>query len=179
MNLKKLTGIVTLASVLGFASNANAAVVYDLYAGLTVGAGAATVFADHDNDTTGAQSFGAMFGLDIPVVRVEAEYNFLNDHDAKLHVGMANVYLKMPSVGIKPYLGVGVGGVFSGRHDDVDAKTAAAYQGMLGLTFDMPVLPLKIDGEARVLYAPDFVKVADVKPDLLHYELRIKLRYVF
>lgn len=179
MNLKKLTGVVTLASLLGFASNANAGVVWDLYAGATVGAGAATVFADGDSETNAAQSYGLAFGVDIPLLRFEAEYNYLNDDEAKMHLGMINAYFKMPSTVIMPYAGVGVGTIFGGDFGDFDIKTKPAYQGMLGITFDMPVFPFKFDVEGRVLYAADVVKVAGIKPDILHYDLRLKLRYVF
>ncbi|MDR2413170.1 MAG: hypothetical protein LBD50_03085 [Rickettsiales bacterium] len=175
----KTFGLLTLASILAFSANAQAEMLYDFYGGVAVGAGAATIFVSHENETVSAQSYGLAFGVDIPLVRLEAEYGFLNDDSAKLHAGMANIYFKMPSTVIIPYLGVGVGGIFGGHADNLDIKTKAAYQGMLGLTFDMVALPFKLDGEARALYAPDFYSAAGVKPDLLHYDLRIKLRYIF
>ena len=86
----------------------------------------------------------------------------------------------MPSTVIKPYLGIGLGTVFNGDVDDTfNIRNEAAYQGRLGLTFDIPVIPFNVDVEGRVLYAPDVFKTADAKPDLLHYDLRLKLRYVF
>jgi hypothetical protein len=179
MNLKKLTGIVTLASVLGFVSDASAGVAWDLYAGATVGAGAATAFVTGERDTDMAQSYGAMFGVDIPLLRFEAEYNFMNDDNVKMHLGMVNAFFKMPSTVIKPYAGVGVGTIFSGDFGGLDIKTKPAYQGMLGLTVDMPVLPVKFDVEGRVLYSANVIKVNNINPDVLHYDLRLKLRYVF
>jgi histidinol-phosphate aminotransferase len=62
---------------------------------------------------------------------------------------------------------------------EIDIDDAVAYQGMLGLTFDMPVMPFNIDLEGRVLYAPDMFEIAELKPDFLQYEGRVKLRYVF
>lgn len=59
-----------LATLTGVAS---ANPVMDVYLGGTVGGGAATVFMDDDSKTQGAQSFGAIFGIDIPLLRVEAE----------------------------------------------------------------------------------------------------------
>jgi hypothetical protein len=120
-----------------------------------------------------------MFGIDIPALRFEAEYNYLNDSGVRLHTGMLNAYLKMPSTVIKPYLGVGVGSVFSGKADSISIDMRAAYQGMLGVTLDMPILPVKFDLEARALYAANLYTIANIKPDLLHYELRMKARYVF
>ncbi|MDR1338395.1 MAG: hypothetical protein LBJ73_05220 [Rickettsiales bacterium] len=179
MNLKKLTGILTLVSVLGFASNSNAGVLFDIYGGATVGVGAATLFSDGDNNTDTGQSLGAAVGIDLPVFRFEAEYDYLNDSDTRLHLGMLNAYFKMPSTVIVPYMGVGVGTVFGGEAGDIDVDTRAAYQGMLGVTMDIPVLPMKFDVEARALYAPNLFTVATIKPDLLHYDLRLKVRYVF
>jgi hypothetical protein len=180
MNLKKLTGIVTLASVLGFASDASAGVAWDLYAGATIGAGGVTSFASGSkNNTDMAQSYGAMFGVDIPLLRFEAEYSFMNDDKVKMHLGMVNAFFKMPSTVIKPYAGVGVGTIFGGDFGSLDIKTKPAYQGMLGLTVDVPVLPVKFDVEGRVLYSANVIKVSNISPDVLHYDLRLKLRYVF
>lgn len=114
---------------------------------------------------------------------MELEYDYLN-HDAyKLHLGMINVYAKMPTTVIQPYLGIGIGSTFDGHVIDndstinIDADTA--YQAMLGLTFDLPVLPFKIDAEGRAIYIPNLYSVADITPDVLQYELRLKLRYIF
>ena len=177
MNLKIMAVAATFAAT---ATGANANILYDIYGGLTVGGGAATQFADKHTHTDVAQSYGAVFGVDVPVIRIEAEYNFLNDDAARTHLGLINAYAKMPSTVVHPYIGVGVGGVLGGRADGgIDVRHTAAYQGMLGLTFDVPVLPLKVDAEARALYVPDLYTVANVKPDLLHYDLRLKLRYIF
>lgn len=177
----KTAGILTAMSAIFITANANANVLFDIYAGATVGAGGATLFAHDKDDTQSAQSYGAVLGIDIPALRFELEYNYLNNDDTKLHIGMINAYAKMPTPAIKPYFGLGIGNVFGGDAPmpHVDIEKGMAYQGMLGLTFDIPVLPLKIDTEARVLYAPDIYKYNDDKPDLLHYDLRIKLRYVF
>ncbi|MDL2295217.1 hypothetical protein LJC18_00135 [Lachnospiraceae bacterium OttesenSCG-928-E19] len=176
----KTAGLLTLATLLGGATNANAAMLYDIYAGLTLGAGGQTIFAGDDNNSTSAAAYGAVIGMDIPLVRIELEYNYLNASESHMHVGMINAYFKMPSTVIKPYLGIGLGTVFNGDVDDTfNIRNEPAYQGMLGLTFDIPVIPFNVDVEGRVLYAPDVFKTADAKPDLLHYDLRLKLRYVF
>lgn len=181
----KLThiGFLTAAAATIMTTNANAATIYDVYGGLTLGAGAATVFADHDNETSASQTFGAMFGIDLPVFRAEIEYNYLNQTDFHANMAMANAYFKMASTVVKPYMGLGVGMMFGGKYDldvdDADIKTTPAYQGMLGVTIDTLTLPFKFDIEGRVTYAPDAFKVADVEPDILNYEGRIKLRYIF
>lgn len=155
--------------------------VWDLYAGLTIGAGAQTVFADHKDETNAAQSFGALFGIDVPAFRFEAEYNYLNESDVYANVALVNAYFKMPSTVIKPYLGVGAGVMFSGKNDkaNIDFDTTAAYQAMLGVTLDVPALPFKFDVEARAMYLPDIYDAAGIKPDVLHYDARVKMRYIF
>lgn len=181
MNLKSF-GFLTAFSTLFIASNANANLLFDIYAGGFIGGGAATVFSGDDNHTENAQAYGAVFGIDIPALRLEAEYDFLTNDISNLHVGLVNAYLKMPSTLIHPYLGVGAGMIFDGKLKDlqnVNTKNAPAYQAMAGLTFDPPVLPFKIDLEARVLYSADFYEVVNHSPDLLHYDLRFKLRYIF
>lgn len=178
----KTTGLLTLASVLGFAANANAGAVMDIYAGGTFGSGGMTVATGSDKVSDTSTSYGAVFGIDIPVLRAEVEYNHVGNSDIDMNLGMLNAYLKMPSTVIKPYLGVGIGSVFSGTFGDkytVDISSKAAYQGMLGITFDIPALPVKIDAEGRALYVPNIIEVYGQKPDMVNYDFRLKLRYVF
>lgn len=176
----KYAGILTAASVILFSANgANAGTLFDLYAGATIGAGAATMFLDDKDETHSAQSYGAVVGLDIPVFRFELEYDYMQPNEANLHLGMINAYLKMPTPVVSPYIGGGIGNVFGGKVGDIDLDSVVAYQGMLGVTFNIPVLPLKVDAEGRALYAPNLYDIANVQPDLLQYEVRLKLRYVF
>jgi len=170
------------AAIVCMASSANANILFDIYAGATAGFGAETLFAGHDNDTKSAQAYGAVLGLDVPFVRAEIEYDYLTGNDLELHLGMANVYAKMPTPMIQPYLGVGIGTIFDGKVTDshnIDIDADIAYQAMLGLTFNLPALPFKIDAEARALYIRDVYKIDDATPDMLHYDARVKLRYVF
>ena len=170
-----------LAASVATASHANP--VIDVYAGGMFGAGGASVFNDNHHDNYSARSFGAYAGVDIPLLRVEAEYNHLTSDDFSTNDAMLNAYFKMLSTMIHPYFGVGVGTVFGGSysHDNIkfDTKSTVAYQGMLGLTFDILAMPIKFDIEGRALYAPNFLEVGTEKPDLLHYDARLKVRYVF
>ena len=99
------------------------------------------------------------------------------------NVALANVYFKMPSTVIKPYFGLGAGVMFSGGYETdvekIDFDTTAAYQAMLGVTLDVPALPFKFDVEGRALYLPDIYKDGNIEPDILHYEARVKMRYIF
>ncbi len=172
--------LLSAAVIMLGAADARANLLFDPYIGATAGVGGATTFIDHDSHSDMGQSFGAVIGLDIPLVRVEGEYNYLNDKDITAHMAMANAYLKMPMILVSPYIGAGVGATFDGdAGHDINIDSTIAYQGMLGLTFDIPVLPFKIDAEARALYIPDAFSAADNDADLLHYDIRAKLRYIF
>lgn len=174
----KYAGILTVISVLFAGTNANAALL-DLYAGATIGAGASTLFLSGDDETHSAQSYGGVIGLDIPVFRFELEYDYMQANSVKMHIGMINAYAKLPTPVIQPYLGVGAGNIFSGKDGETELDSVAAYQAMLGVTFNIPVVPLKIDAEGRALYAHDIYNINSETPDFLQYELRLKLRYIF
>lgn len=175
----KYFGILAAFSVVLLGTNANAGMLFDLYAGGTIGAGASTMFLEEEDETHSAQSYGAVIGLDIPVFRFELEYDYLNQESANLHLGMINAYLKLPTPVVKPYIGAGAGNVFGGKVSDIEVDSVMAYQGMLGVTFDIPALPINIDAEGRALYIHDIYDINNVSPDLLQYELRLKLRYIF
>ena len=154
----------------------------DLYAGVSVGVGAHTLFGDGKNETNTAQSFGAMFGMDIPLFRTELEYTYIGTSDSHASIGFVNAYFKMPSTAIRPYFGLGLGLMFAGEETEIYNKsfdTKPAYQGMLGVTIDVPKLPFKFDVEAHAIYIPDVFRFESERPDILHYEAKIKLRYMF
>ncbi|MBP5485752.1 MAG: hypothetical protein J6Y07_03545 [Alphaproteobacteria bacterium] len=180
MKLKTSIILCSLATVMATPAMANS--VWDLYAGVSVGVGAQTLFGDGKNETGTAQSFGAMFGLDVPLFRGEVEYTYINESDSHASIGFANAYFKMPSTVIRPYFGLGVGVMFNGEENAKYNKkfdTKPAYQGMLGVTIDVPKLPFKFDVEAHAIYIPDVLRFGNERPDILHYEARIKLRYIF
>lgn len=153
-----------------FATNANANILADLYLGGTIGVARQNIFIDGHTVSGNAQSYGAVLGLDIPLFRFEAEYNYINA-DENLNVGMLNAYVKLPGASLVPYFGGGVGTVFSGTYNESNI----AYSGMIGITIDTEIMPFKFDIEGRALYSNDLFDNAD----LLHYEIRAKARYVF
>lgn len=183
--------LISIVSTLACASTANAGVFADFYVGAFAGAGGQTMFADHKNDTNTSRVFGAIAGMDLPIFRVEGEYNYFGSKDLDTNAAMLNVYAKMPSTIILPYIGAGVGMMFGGEQtlkytvnnikDKEKIDSTAAYQAMLGATIDVLAIPLKFDIEGRVLYAPDIYTVtgSDVSPDMLQYNLRLKARFIF
>ena len=181
--------VISLLSVLTFGTSANAGVVADFFIGGMVGAGGQTLFTHDEHDSAASKLLGAMIGVDIPAFRIEGEYNYIDSKDLDTNTAMLNAYFKVPSTLIQPYIGGGIGMLFSGKHkittEDVTTKynidSTAAYQAMLGATIDILAIPVKFDVEGRVLYAPDIYKVeaTNTTPDLMEYNVRVKMRYMF
>ncbi|MDR1027029.1 MAG: outer membrane beta-barrel protein [Rickettsiales bacterium] len=165
------------------AANANAGLLLDFYAGATYGGGKSIAFVPTSKDLkNNADAYGAVFGIDIPIIRVEAEYNRLVAKDIALNAGMLNAYLKMPVPVITPYVGFGAGRVFGGDlPNNESASASSAFQGMLGVQLDIPATPLFVDVEGRVFYADSIDTIPVINKDVgfLQYDARIKLRYVF
>ena len=181
--LRKLT-FNTLKKLTLSCGAANANLLFDIYAGGTYGIGGYTLFMDDEHISKSSQSYGAVLGMDIPMFRIELEYNYLDADAGNLNLGLINAYFKLPTPVIKPYIGAGIGTTFDSKYEPtatthIDLDDTIAYQGMLGITLDLPVIPFDIDVEGRVLYVPDIYEAADITPDLLQYEGRVKLRYVF
>ena len=183
MKLNSTTFLVASALMLSTA-HANANLLFDIYAGATAGFGASGKFVNSEYHEHSAESYGAMFGIDIPLFRIEAEYNYLNGSDTKINLGMINAYFKVPTPVFKPYFGAGLGTTFSSKYEpdtgpDLTMDKSVTYQGMIGATLDLPAAPLKFDIEGRILYANNLYEIADKMVDIMHFDARLKLRYVF
>ena len=179
----KTLGFLTTAAIMLTAGTANANLLFDVYAGGTFGIGGYTLFADK-NESFSSTTYGAVLGMDIPMFRIELEYNYLDSDDATLNMGFVNGYFKLPTPVVKPYIGAGIGTTFSSEftpvaHTTIDIDDTIVYQGMLGVTLDIPVVPFNIDVEGRVIYASDLIEYMNDTADVLQYEGRVKLRYVF
>ncbi len=179
----KTFGFLTTAAIMLTAGAANANLLFDVYAGGTFGIGGYTLFADK-NESFSSTTYGAVLGMDIPMFRIELEYNYLDSDDATLNMGFVNGYFKLPTPVVKPYIGAGIGTTFSSEftpvaHTTIDIDDTIVYQGMLGVTLDIPVVPFNIDVEGRVIYASDLIEYMNDTADVLQYEGRVKLRYVF
>jgi opacity protein-like surface antigen len=179
----KTLGFLTTAAIMLTAGAANANLLFDVYAGGTFGIGGYTLFADK-NESFSSTTYGAVLGMDIPMFRIELEYNYLDSDDATLNMGFVNGYFKLPTPVVKPYIGAGIGTTFSSEftpvaHTTIDIDDTMVYQGMLGVTLEIPVVPFNIDVEGRVIYASDLIEYMNDTADVLQYEGRVKLRYVF
>ena len=185
MKIKSIS-LISVLTLLAGATSANAGAMADFYIGGMFGAGGQTLFVSDNNKTDSSTLFGANLGIDIPLLRLEAEYNHLNSSDLHTNTGMVNAMFKVPSTLIQPYFGVGAGIVFDGKHtiaQNIEQKidTTAAYQAMLGATIDILALPIKFDIEGHALYAPNIYKIeaTNTTPDMLQYDVRLKVRFIF
>ena len=183
--------LISVVSVLTCASTANAAVLADFYIGGMAGVGGQTTSAEGKHKTESSRVYGGIVGMDLPIFRVEGEYNYFDSSDLDTNAAMLNVYAKIPSVFVLPYLGAGMGVVFGGKQTftedgvkkEYSINSTSAYQAMLGATIDIFSLPIKFDVEGRILYAPDIYKIetatTTTTPDMLQYGVRAKMRYIF
>lgn len=174
----------TTAGIMLSVTSTNANLLFDVYAGATAGFGATAKFVASDYHEHSAQSYGAVFGIDLPLFRVEGEYNYLDGNDTTINLGMLNAYFKIPTPVFKPYFGAGIGTTFKSDYQPagqphIRIDDAITYQGMAGITLDLPFAPIKLDAEARILYANNAYEIADKMVDIMHYDARLKLRYIF
>ena len=179
----KTPAIITIVALTLGTTIAHANLLFDTYAGATYGIGGHTIFTDNTHISASSNTYGAVFGIDIPLFRLEMEYNRLDTDTLKSNLAMANGYFKFPTPIAKPYLGVGFGIAFNNKYDTtqphIKTKDKLAYQAMIGITLNMPVIPFNIDIEGRILYSPDMLTISDTDSNLLQYDGRIRLRYTF
>lgn len=169
-----LTGAITM-----IAGAANANMLFDIYAGGFAGYGGNITLTKLETDDLQSMSYGGFVGISLPIVRLEAEYDYFTMSDNPIQLGMVNVYAGMPSVFIKPYLGAGVGLLFAGNIEGVNADSDMAYQGMFGLSFSIPKIPIVADAELRAIYTSVDYSPSRTTTHSVNYEGRIKLRYTF
>lgn len=179
MNIKSFA-FFTAATVMLSVGTANANMLFDIYAGGTYGIGGHTLLTKTDDISNSSQSYGAVLGMKFPLLRIELEYNYLDTEAIKMDTGFVNMYFNIPTPIIKPYIGGGIGYAIDSTYKPknepkINIDETITCQAMLGITLDLPAIPFDIDVEGRIMVAPDLT--TDV--DLLQYEGRAKLRYVF
>ena len=86
------------------------------------------MFADHKNETDASMVFGAIAGMDLPVFRIEAEYDYFDAKDFNTNAALANIYAKIPSTIILPYIGAGIGMVFGGDQTFTNSGIETKYK---------------------------------------------------
>jgi hypothetical protein len=178
---KSLLSLAVLGAAFA-ASNADAFVV-DPYLG--VSAGLWGEVKPEGGESLSMNTFGAQFGLDIPFVRGEVEYNYVSTSELTTNAWFINAYLKpMPGLPIfTPYIGGGIGSLFGTKLDimpSLDFDAAAAYQGMIGTDVSILAIPVDFTAEFRVVYSPELkAEKFGALEDLVITEFRVKASYQF
>ncbi|MBF0445981.1 MAG: outer membrane beta-barrel protein [Magnetococcales bacterium] len=146
---------------------------------------------DFELDYEAGYAAAIAIGYDLPMlpIKVEVEYLYQSakideisnppagftalstfSGDATVNALMANAYVNLPIPLLKPYIGLGVGGAnvnYSSISTDSmqlfdESSTHFAYQGMVGILFSVPVLPLELMAEYRYFATTDAESTADV-----------------
>lgn len=106
--------------------------------------------------------------------RAEIEYLYTrahyDGHKADMNSVLVNGYVTIPFPVLDPYVGIGVGRVRL-NHDD-----STIGQGIAGLEFELPVVPLTVGAEYRYLKVFDQTNGAQKFDDNVFL---MKLRYAF
>ena len=93
MNTKSFA-ILTATTIMLSAGAANANMLFDIYAGGTYGIGGYTLYTNDQDISKSSQSYGAVLGMDIPMFRLELEYNYLPAAALTANLGLVNAYFK-------------------------------------------------------------------------------------
>ena len=167
--------------------------VMDVYAGATGGFGYKSnraLFEDPAaSEDRSASSFGVVAGIDIPVFRVEAEYNYITSYAGDMGLFLVNGYVKAPIPMIKPYIGMGIGTLagpgeayFSSASFSGEAEEVFAIQAMAGVQIEIPATKLFVDLEFRPMYLDGVYKVVGETETqnrgFWHADVRLKVRYI-
>ena len=126
-------------------------------------------------------SLAGGYELPLPLFDVRGEVEYLRtrpevkDGRTKQLDGLfLNAYGDVPLIPIvDPYVGLGVGRV---RYDH---SNALAYQGMLGVEYELPFAPVTLGGEYRYLKINDKTGKDHAKSKYHSNVLMLKLRYSF
>ncbi len=172
-----------IAGFMGVATNANA-ILIDMYAGAGYGIGRATFSDTIIPQTQSTTSYSGLIGIDIPLFRADAEYEYTDGDSMKYQTAMVNGYFKIPTPVIKPYIGAGAGLIIEGDTFYGIQKFESEkfiYQAMAGITVDVAVIPFDVDVEGRIRNAANIYidPITNDGADLLQMDLRAKIRYIF
>lgn len=156
------------------------------YAGLGLGSAFndGSVLKNHTrsslkNSPVYSLSAGYQLPLLLTDVRVEGEY--LRIHPDKKYGGhasmdafMVNGYANLPILPIiNPYIGLGLG------MSRFEHENSPAYQGMLGLEYELPFMPVTIGGEYRYFKVSEDGGARGETAKMHSNILMLKLRYDF
>lgn len=126
-------------------------------------------------------SLAVGYELPIPIIDIRGEIEYLHVQpsvkqgaDIRFDGAFANAYVDIPLVPIvDPYIGGGIG------YARFDHKNTTALQGMVGIEYEVPIIPFAIGGEYRYMKVNETGGKWD-SPSKFHSNIfMIKGRYTF
>ncbi len=144
----------TLAATLFTFSTAHAGIYASIGIGAALNEGSVT-YADAVQDYKNTPAYSASVGYELPLpildVRGEVEYlrirpEVKDGDNSKFDGIFLNGYTDIPLVPfVDPYIGAGVG------YTRFDHNNSTAYQGMAGIEYGIPFVPVTLAGEYRYM----------------------------
>lgn len=163
-------------------TNAKAGIYGSIGAGISLNDGSAvhdSVMSDYKN--TPVYAFALGYELPFPLLDARGEVEYLRirpnakyGSDSKIDAAFINGYADIPLIPIvDPYVGIGIG------YARFDHTNTPALQGMAGLEYEIPVLPLTIGAEYRYMKVNETGGKWD-SPSKFHTNIfMLKARYSF
>ncbi|MBF0194501.1 MAG: porin family protein [Magnetococcales bacterium] len=184
--------LITSMLLISTPKNAQAGVTLSVKGGIVMFEnGGAGDGLDFELDYEAGYAAAIALGYDLPVLPLKFEVEYLYQSanvdevssppagftalstfsgEATVNALMVNAYVNLPIPLLKPYIGIGVGGAnvnYSSISTDNmqlfdESSTLFAYQGMVGILFSVPVLPVELMAEYRYFATTDAESTADV-----------------
>lgn len=137
-------------------------------------------FSNVKEDYKSSSAYSIALGYDLPVVPLRFEGEFFSNsakvEHTKKHVRynalMGNAYLNLPFPIVSPYVGAGVGYV------RLKGDNVSAWQGMVGVETNIPLVPLKGGLEYRYI-SSDEAKKSGVDYEYKTHVIMAKIRLEF
>ncbi len=163
-------------------SSANADFYASIGAGASLNEGSVTyedALQDYKNTPVYAAAVG--YELPLPILDVRAEVEYLrirpevkHGSDSKFDGVFLNGYADVPLIPVvDPYVGAGIG------YTRFEHNNSTAYQGMLGVEYEVPFMPVSLAGEYRYMKVTEAGGKWDSNAKFHSNILMIKARYSF
>ncbi len=174
--------ITTLCATLMGISTANAGFYAGIGAGAAINEGSVTyenIALDYKNSPIYSAAVG--YELPLPILDVRGEVEYLrvrpeinNGQDSKFDGIFLNGYTDIPFVPfVDPYVGAGVG------YSRFDHNNSTAYQGMVGVEYGIPFIPLSLAAEYRYMKVTETGGKWDANAKFHTNTFMIKARFSF
>ena len=180
ISMKKFLTTCLLTTGICFTAHAGLYVQGGIGAGLNDGSiSRENIYSDYKNSPVLSVSAG--YELPVPFIEPRAEIEYLrirpdakNNLDSTFDGVFLNGYTNIPLIPfIDPYIGAGIG------MSRFDHKNSTALQGMAGLEYGIPFLPITFSGEYRYMKVTEAGGKWDSKSKFHSNIFMLKARYSF